>query len=266
MVHVVWDYVALVLQAGTGAVALWALFRLQALRSVYDDRRLLRLEWFFGVFAVAVLLQLLITGDHLFHAGDAFRRPLGGAERGNLSLQQFDGHRPLGRPRPSFLHIAHHVFMVVALGIGVRAFTRVQPRKGAGDEGDGSGGSASRGSEEDGAMSEPGAKAFQFGGGVAGGGALFSAFGLLRLSEAALTLYLLVSTTMNAWERRSAGAWRVAGGFLLFFLGHAGFWFLDPSTGPRPVLGEAFTFLGLLLLASSLPAVPRFGLDGRGEA
>lgn len=196
------------LAAAWGAWRGWRLLRLAR------DPRLVKLTWFYGLFAASLVFYAIWTGQT--HATVAHG---GGLHAGNFSGDH--GSRVgAGPERINVFLLAHHGLMLASLGVAVRAF---------------------------GHRRAPAIAA-------AGGLAFLGPFIPVALAlEAAMSLYLAVQAILNHKERRSPGALQVAAGFLLFFLGHLSFFlFHSPGVGRTP-LGDVLALVGIVLLAQLLP-------------
>jgi hypothetical protein len=83
---------------------------------------------------------------------------------------------------------------------------------------------------------------------------------VLRILETLAAAYLFVRTLVNHARKESLGSLTVAVGFLALLLGQSLFLY-NQAQGPDPLgarspWGEAFVFLGLLVLASATPGRP----------
>jgi len=198
--------------AGFGAWRCWGLLRYGR------DPRLVKLMWFYGLFAASLVSVAIWTGQ-LDWAADSVA---GGMHASNSSGAHGDLHGSFaGAERINFFLLAHHVLMLASLGVAVQAF---------------------------GHRRAEGATV------AAVGLAFFAPFIPVVLAiEAAMTLYLAVQAILNHMERRSPGALQVAAGFFLFFLGHLGFFVFHQAGGARVPLGDVFALVGIVLLVQLLP-------------
>jgi hypothetical protein len=195
--------------AGFGAWRCWRLLRLA------QDPRLLKLMWFYGLFAASLVAYAVWLGQ--LHAGVSIDS-LSGMHSGNSTSPH---GADSGSERVDLFLVAHHALMLASLGVAVEAFSH---RRG------------------------PALVA------AAAGVALLEPFIPAFLAiEAALTLYLAAQAVLNHLQRRTPGALQVAAGFLLFFLGHLGFFLLHHPGGARSPLGDIFALVGILLLVRLLP-------------
>lgn len=132
----------------------------------------------------------------------------------------FSDHSAGPAERVNAYLLAHHALMLASLAVAVRAFS---PRR------------------------APAATA-------AVGLAFLGPFIPVALAlEAAMTLYLAVRAVLNHLERRTPGALQVAAGFLLFFLGHLGFFLFHHPGAARTPLGDVVALVGIVLLVQLLP-------------
>lgn len=181
------------------------------------DPRLLKLVWFYGLFAASLIPWAIWAGQ----LGDGFA-DVAGRHHGNMTADVEDLHRMHGgAERVDVFLLAHHALMLASLGVGVWAFGHRRTEAAVA---------------------------------AAIGLAVLGPFIPVALAlETAMTLYLAVRAILNHLERRSPGALQVAAGFLLFFLGHLGFFlFHDPGAGRTP-LGDVFALVGIVLLVRLLP-------------
>lgn len=217
--HMAWEHVLahvllpvlVAAAAGFGAVRCWRLLRYG------KDPRLLKLAWFYGLFAASLIPWAIWAGQ----LGAEFAN-LGGHHDGNATAEMQNLHRGnVGAERVNVFLLLHHALMLASLGVAVVAF---------------------------GHKRKAGTVA------AALGFAILGPFIPVALAlEAVMTLYLAVQAILNHLERRSPGALQVAAGFLLFFLGHLSFFlFHDPGAGRTP-LGDVLALVGIVLLVQLLP-------------
>lgn len=138
--------------------------------------------------------------------------------------RQVRGVRAAGIERATWALLLHHATMLLALGVAVVAFARKPSRNAA-----------------------PAAL------GVVGLALVSDLVPVALALEAALTLYLAITATLNHLERRSPGALQVAAGFFLFFVGHAVFFVAHRPGETRAVTGDVLTLVGIVLLVQVLP-------------
>ena len=197
--------------ATVGAVRCWRLLRYG------KDPRLLKLMWFYALFAASLVPWAIWAGQLGAELAD-----ISGQHHGN-NTQEFrdiiSGHG--GVERVNAFLLVHHALMLASLAVAVVAFGHKR-REGTAV--------------------------------AAIGFAVLGPFIPVALAlEAAMTLYLFVQAMLNHVERKSPGALQVAAGFLLFFLGHLSFFiFHDPGAGRTP-LGDVLALVGIVLLVQLLP-------------
>lgn len=203
--------IAVAATAAYGALRCWRLLRYG------KDPRLLKLMWFYGLFAASLIPWAIWAGQLGAELADMTT-----VHSGNMTadLRNLHGGHG-GAERVDAFLLAHHALMLASLGVAVQSFGHKR---------------------REGAVA------------AAIGLAFFGPFIPIALAlEAAMTLYLAVQAILNHLERRSPGALQVAAGFLLFFLGHLSFFLLhDPGVGRTP-LGDVFTLVGIVLLVRLLP-------------
>lgn len=193
--------------AGFGAWRCWRLLRLAR------DPRLMKLMWFYGLFAASLVSYAIWTGQT--HATDV---SLGDLHAGNFS----EVHQTFaGTERVTIFLVAHHLLMLASLGIAVLAFSH---------------------------RHAPGASVA-----AAGLAFVGPFIPIVLALETALTLYLAVQAILNHLQRRTPGALQVAAGFLLFFLGHLSFFVFHHPGATRNPLGDIFALVGIVLLVRLLP-------------
>jgi uncharacterized membrane protein len=198
--------------AGFGAWRCWRLLRYG------KDPRLVKLMWFYGLFA-ASLVAVAIWSGQLHWAADG---NLSGMHSGDSAEAHGDMHGAFGgAERINIFLLAHHALMLVSLGVAVQAF---------------------------------GHRRIEGAAVAVVGLAFFGPFIPVVLAiEAAMTLYLAVQAILNHMDRRTPGALQVAAGFFLFFIGHLGFFLFHQPGGTRTPLGDVFALVGIVLLVQLLP-------------
>lgn len=198
------------------AVGAWRSWRL--LRYGYDPR-LVKLAWFFALFAASLVAMTIWTGQLALSASDAVDAAASGAV-GPLG----ERHQEIaaGESANAFL-LAHHALMLASLGVAVKAFSHRRAPSAA----------------------------------IAGAAVGFALFaGLIPVflaAEAALTLYLAVQAVLNHMERRTPGALQVAAGFSLFFFGQLTYFVFHSPGSVRTPLGDVLALVGIVLLVQLLP-------------
>lgn len=193
--------------AGFGAWRCWSLLRYAR------DPRLLKLMWFYALFAASLVAYAIWTGQTHGVAGD-----VNGLHAGNAT----EGHGgSAGAERINVFLVAHHALMLASLGVAIVAFSHKR--------------------KEGAAVAAVGLAFF---------GPFIP---IVLALEAAMTLYLAVQAVLNHMERRSPGALQVAAGFLLFFLGHLSFFLFHQPGAARSPLGDVFALVGIVLLVRLLP-------------
>ncbi len=239
--------VPVLLEAAAAVLATWGWIRAHALEQLLPDARLRRLQWFFGLLAMATAIHLVFL-LHPWAEGAPWR--------------------PTRDRIGTLLLWVHHALLTSAMVVAVRAYGPVGARGGRGD-----------GAAQD---IDPGADNLRDAprtlavwplpvtwfllqaervrrtrppGGFSP--LLFGSFALLRLLEAGLALYIAIRALANQRSRRNRRSLLVAGGFLAIFLAHAGFWLLNLDLRPRNTVAEAAFAFGILLLVSALPRPPR---------
>lgn len=240
----------LAVEAITAGLAAYGTIRCIRLQRFAADRRLSALAWFFGLFALAVLLNAVWQLDGGVTAGwpgagHGFPTSTGGVPTGpaNTTYLPPRPHRdvfsPEGAERVNLWLTGHHALMLSAFVVGVWAFghrRRATPP-----------------------ASPPIAPALLTSPMMALPAimAAFAAVGdlvpaMLAL-EAGLALYLAARAFLNHIEVRSPGAVQVALGFALFFVGHLLFYVShQPGYGHNP-LGDILDLVGVALLVQALP-------------
>ena len=196
--------IALATVAGFGAWRCWRLSRYA------QDARLLRLMWFYGLFAASIVPMAIWTGRLAAEVGNLGTGGVGGWHDAFAGAERVDG----------FL-LAHHALMLASLAVAVQAFGHKR------------------------AQGAP-VLALAL---VSFAPFIFAALAL----EAAMTLYLAVRAILNHRRRRTPGALQVAAGFLLFFIGHLGFFLFHEPASARAPFGDVFALVGLVLLVRLLP-------------
>lgn len=202
---------AVAIAAAFGAWRCWRLLRLAS------DPRLVKLLWFYALFAASLVALAVWTGQLVVSMADVWMNAHASG------VAEASAHQGLGaEERVDIFLLAHHVLMLASLGVAVQAFSH---RRAAGAT-------------------------------VAAvaGIAFFGPFIPVALAvEAAMALYLAVQAVLNHMERRTPGALQVAAGFALFFVGHLGYFlFHQPGAGRVP-LGDVFALVGIVLLVQLLP-------------
>lgn len=216
----VWEHVAthlplpaaVAVAAGFGAWRCWRLLRLAR------DPRLIKLMWFYALFAASLVSMTIWTAQIALNVGDA----LGGGHAGNISHTSNGAHEAFIEPyRASIFLLAAHGLMLASLGVAVRAFSHRRLESAA----------------------------------VAAISLVFFAefIPVFLAAEAALTLYLAVQAILNHMARRTPGALQVAAGFSLFFLGHLSYFLLHSPGVARTPLGDILALVGIVLLVQLLP-------------
>lgn len=197
------------------AVAAFGAWRCWRLLRYGRDERLIRLLWFYALFAASLVPMAIRTG--LLAASVGADLPLGGLHEARAVLH---GQFAAAQDVDVWL-VLHHALMLASLGVGIVAFQhgRAAPVVAA-----------------------------------AAGLAVLAPFLWVALAlEAALTLYLAALAVLNHRRRRSPGALRVAAGFALFFLGHLSFFVLYHPAGVRTPIGDVLSLVGLVILVRLLP-------------
>lgn len=201
------------LPSAVAAAAAFGGWRSWRLLRYARDPRLVKLAWFYGLFAASLVAYAVWIAQA--HAGASF----GGLHSGNLS-EVHEGFAA-GAERIDVFLLAHHALMIASLGVAVQAFShkRTQPAVVA----------------------------------AVGLAFLGPYVTVALALEAAMTLYLAVQAVLNHMERRSPGALQVAAGFLLFFVGHLTFFLFHHPGATRNPLGDVFALVGIVLLVRLLP-------------
>ena len=212
----VWEHVLahmLLPLAVAGAASFGAIRCIELLR-YGKDPRLLKLAWFYGLFAASLIPWAILAA----RLGSDFA---GLASDHHVNATSMSSLHRGGMERVDVFLVAHHAFMLASLAVAVFAFGQRR-------------------------HAQTVAAALGF--------AVLGPFIPVALAlEAAMTLYLAVQAVLNHLERRSPGALQVAAGFMLFFLGHLSFFlFHDPGAGRTP-LGDVFALVGIVLLVQLLP-------------
>lgn len=107
-----WELVLahLVLPSAVAAVAGFGAWRSKRLMQYARDPRLLRLMWFYGLFAASLIAWAIWTARVFAALGD-------------VALEDLHGAFATGQRVDAFL-LAHHALMLASLGVAVRAFGR----------------------------------------------------------------------------------------------------------------------------------------------
>lgn len=202
------------LPSAVSAAAAFGAWRCWRLLRYARDPRLLKLMWFYGLFAASLVPMVIWTAQLPAAVGDAL--PSGSLTQGSPNL-----HGEFAAAEGAdWLLLVHHVLMLASLGVAVQAF----------------------GHKRAGAAVPAAALA-----------ALAPFLWVALAAEAGLTLYLAVLAILNRAKRRSPGALQVAMGFFLFFLGHLSFFLLYHPAGVRTPLGDVLSLVGIVLLVQLLP-------------
>lgn len=210
-----WALVAahVLLPASVAGVAAWGALRCVRLLKYGRDPRLLKLAWFYGLFAASLVPMAIRTGMLAASVDGAL--PLGDMRR---MSQLFHGEFVAAQSVDALL-FAHHALMVVSLAVAVQAFANKRSAIVA----------------------------------AAALAVFAPFLWVALAGEAALTLYLAVLAILNHRTRRTPGALRVATGFVLFFLGHLSFLLLYHPMGTRTPIGDVLSLVALLILVRLLP-------------
>jgi len=214
-----WEYVVshVLLPSLVAAAALMGAWRCARLLRYGRDPRLAKLLWFYGLFAASLVAYAVWTGEIAHTAG----QELGQGHEGDGRHGGEEVHQAFARAeRVDVFLLSHHVLMLASLGVAVAAFHHGRA-----------------------------------GGATAAVGFAFAApfVPVVLALEAAMTLYLAVQAFLNHLERRTPGALQVAAGFLLFFLGHLGFFVFHQPGAARTPVGDMFALVGIVLLVQLLP-------------
>jgi hypothetical protein len=206
------------LPASVAAAALVGAWRCVRLLRIASDQRLVKLAWFYGLFAASLVCMAIWTGEVAPGVSDA----LGDVHSGNFTGSLDDMHAAFAAAeRVDVFLLAHHALMLASLAVAVFAFSH---KRAAGVTL------------------------------AAVGLALLSPLiPILLAAEAALTLYLAAKAILNHKERRTPGALQVAAGFFLFFLGHLSYFLLHHPGAARTPLGDVASLVGIVLLVQLLP-------------
>lgn len=211
-----WEHVVahILLPAAVASAAAFGAWRCLRLLRYARDPRLVKLAWFYGLFALSMVAMAIWTGQVSADAVGAFDTPH--AHNATNIHESFSGAERIN----AFL-LAHHALMLASLGVAVQAFGHRR-------------------------TGQPAVAAV--------GLAVFGPFITVALAlEAAMALYLAVRAILNHMERRSPGALQVAAGFLLFFIGHLGFFLLHHPGAARTPIGDILALVGIVLLVQLLP-------------
>lgn len=214
-----WEHVAthVPLPAAVATAAAFGAWRCWRLLRYGRDPRLLKLLWFYALFAASLVSMTIWTGQLALNVGDA----VGGSHSGLTGSVGQRHSEFIDDYRANVFLLAHHAFMLASLGVAVQAFSHRRVESAA----------------------------------VAAIGlAFFAGFiPVFLAAEAALTLYLAVQAILNHKERRTPGALQVAAGFSLFFLGHLSYFLLHSPGSARTPLGDILALVGVVLLVQLLP-------------
>lgn len=215
-----WEHVAthVPLPAAVAAAAAFGAWRCWRLLRYGRDARLLKLLWFYALFAASLIAMTVWTGQLALNVGDA----VGASHSANMTSSAGERHAEfINDYRANVFLLAHHVLMLASLGVAVQAFSHRRVESAA----------------------------------VAAIGLAFIAgfIPVFLAAEAALTLYLAVQAILNHKERRTPGALQVAAGFSLFFLGHLSYFLLHNPGSARTPLGDILALVGIVLLVQLLP-------------
>ncbi|MHB8634396.1 MAG: hypothetical protein ACYDBQ_10620 [Thermoplasmatota archaeon] len=215
------DVASALIQLCTAGAAGYGAFRCLRLQRFASDRRLSVLAWFFGLFAISVLLQAAwqidvgAGAEPFWHGHFLNRTP-------QLTPRAFPPEDVSGE-RVNVLLAGSHAAMLASLVVAVWAFGH---RK---------------------ATAAP-----VFLPWVAVGDLV----PLMLAFEAGVALYLAARAFINHVERRSPGALQVALGFLLFFVGHLLFYLAHAPGMGRESVGDVLALVGIVLLVQVLPGTP----------
>lgn len=206
---------AIAITAAFGAWRCWRLLQYA------QDPRLTKLMWFYGLFAASLVFMAIWTGQLSAEVAGSSA----GMHHEETSGSFGDLHSSFSsRQEVNIFLLAHHILMLVSLGVDVQAFSHKR---------------------------EESTAVHSFILVPLGALAPFIIVGLAF--QAAMTLYLAVRAILNHMERRTPGALQVALGFLLFSIGHLGFFIFHQPGAARSPLGDIFALVGIVLLVQLLP-------------
>ena len=215
-----WEHVVshVLLPGGVAIIAALGAWRATRLLRYGGDARLVRLAWFYALFAASLVFMAIWTGRLAYSASGALDDIHSGAT--NITMETAHEAFATAHAVDGFL-LMHHALMLASLAVAVRAFTHKRGEAAV-------------------------AAAIGF--------AALAPFVQVALAlEAALTLYLAVQAILNHMERRTPGALQVAAGFFLFFLGHLSYFLFHHPGAARTPLGDVLSLVGLALLVQLLP-------------